>query len=254
MVAATAAMVVVCAGLIVGFGAIALAIEWDIPDPQELLGPSTVYDRDGVAFHRFRADVERRPVPLEAISPTLRDAVIATEDHRFYDHDGVDPFSLVRAVVSNLRTGSIEQGGSTLTQQYVKNAYVGSDRTVARKIREAVVSIQLEKDLSKDEILAEYLNRVYFGDGAYGAEAAARSYFGVPASELTLSQSAVLASTLTAPSLLSPRADPAGAVARRDAVLDEMVRYGIRPAAEVEAAKLEPITLAPTATGQPAAP
>ncbi len=254
MVTAVLASAVVSAGLVAAFGAIALAIEWDVPQAQELLGPSTVYDRDGVALHRFRADVERRPVPLEAISANLRDAVVATEDHRFYTHDGVDPFSLLRAVVSNVRTGAIEQGGSTLTQQYVKNAYVGTDRTLARKIREAVVSIQLEKDLTKDEILGEYLNRAYFGDGAYGAEAAARSYFGVPASDLTLSQAAVLASTLSAPSRRSPRADPAGAAARRDLVLDELVRYGIRPAAEVEAARLEPIALAPTSTSPPAAP
>jgi len=245
---------VVGTGLLTAFGAVALGIEWDVPQPTEILGPSTVFDRDGQAIYRFRAEIERRPVPLAAISPHLRNAVVATEDHRFFDHQGVDPFSVVRAVVRNVATGSITQGGSTLTQQYVKNVYVGSDRSLYRKIREAVVSLQLEKDLTKEQILEAYLNRTYFGEGSYGAEAAALSYFGKPASDLTLGEAAALAATLSAPSRFSPRNDPVGAVERRDAVLREMARYRMVDPAVAEYERSLPLTLAPIDVSQPAAP
>jgi len=245
---------VVGTGLLTAFGAVALGIEWDVPQPTEILGPSTVFDRDGQAIYRFRAEIERRPIPLAAISPHLRNAVIATEDHRFFDHQGVDPFSVVRAVVRNVATGSITQGGSTLTQQYVKNVYVGSDRSLYRKIREAVVSLQLEKDLTKEQILEAYLNRTYFGEGSYGAEAAALSYFGKPASDLTLGEAAALAATLSAPSRFSPRNDPVGAVKRRDAVLREMARYRMVDPAVAEYERSLPLTLAPIDVSQPAAP
>lgn len=245
---------VVGTGLLTAFGAVALAIEWDVPQPAEILGPSTVFDRDGQPIHRFRADIERRPVPLESISPHLRNAVVATEDHRFFDHQGVDPFSVVRAVVRNVATGSISQGGSTLTQQYVKNVYVGNERSLYRKIREAVVSLQLEKDMTKDQILEAYLNRAYFGEGSYGAEAAALTYFGKPAADLTLGEAAALASTLSAPSRFSPRNDPAGAVGRRDAVLLEMARYGLVDPAVAEYERSLPLPLAPVDVPRPAAP
>jgi penicillin-binding protein 1A len=245
---------VVGTGLLSVFGAVALAIEWDVPEPQEILGPSTVFDRDGQAIYRFRADIERRPVPFDAISPHLRNAVIATEDHRFFDHQGVDPFSVVRAVIRNVATGSINQGGSTLTQQYVKNVYVGNERSLYRKIREAVVSLQLEKEMTKEEILEAYLNRAYFGEGSYGAEAAALSYFGKPAAALTLGEAAVLASTLSAPSRFSPRNDPAGAVQRRDSVLQDMARYGLVAPEVAEYERSLPLNLAAIEVPKPAAP
>lgn len=244
----------VSVGLLVGAGAVALAVDWEVPEPEEIPGPSTLRDRDGTALYRFRAEIERRPVPLARIAPALRTAVVATEDHRYYEHPGVDPLSVIRAVVSNVRTGRVTQGGSTLTQQYVKNAYVGSDRSLYRKVREAVVSVQLEKELSKDEILEQYLNRAYFGDGAYGAEAAALTYFGRNASDLTLGESALLASTLSAPSRLSPRSDPVRAAQARDAVLEEMVRYGMADPAEATAARAVPLVLVPTGQPAPAAP
>lgn len=254
MVFAVLCCVVVSGGLLVGAGAAALAVDWRIPEPDEIPGPSTLRDRDGTALYRFRAEIERRPVALARIAPELRDAVVATEDHRFYEHPGVDPLSVIRAVVSNVRTGRVAEGGSTLTQQYVKNVYVGDDRSLYRKVREAVVSVQLEKELSKDEILEQYLNRAYFGDGAYGAEAAALTYFGKNASELTLGESALLASTLSAPSRLSPRADPVQAAQARDAVLDEMLRYGLGDPAAVAGERAVPLVLAPSGQPAPAAP
>jgi penicillin-binding protein 1A len=244
----------VCAAMLALFGAIAMAIDWELPEPQELLGPSSLFDRNGVPLYRFAADVERRVVPLDAIAPPLRDAVVAAEDHRFYEHQGVDPLSVLRAVVSNVRSGGIREGGSTLTQQLVKNVYVGADRTFFRKVREAVISVQLEKDYTKAEILEQYLNRVYFGDGAYGAEAAALSYFGKPAAELTLPEAATLASVLTSPSRLSPRADPTAAVQRRNRVLDQMAAYGLAGRPEVEAAKAAPLEVIPRELHRPAAP
>jgi membrane peptidoglycan carboxypeptidase len=236
------------------FGAIALAIDWELPEPQEMLGPSSLFDRNGVPLYRFAADVERRIVPLDAIAPTLRDAVVAAEDHRFYEHQGVDPLSVMRAVVSNVRSGGIREGGSTLTQQLVKNVYVGADRTFFRKVREAVISVQLEKDHTKEYILEQYLNRVYFGDGAYGAEAAALTYFGKPAAELDLAESATLASVLTSPSRLSPRVDPATATHRRNGVLDRMAAHRMVEPAVAEAAKATPLEVVPRELHQPAAP
>lgn len=254
MVVALVSCVAVTGGLLFAFGAIALAIDWDIPEAQELLGPSSVFDRNGVPLARFAAEVERTEVPLDAISEHLHDAVIATEDHRFYEHRGVDPLSVLRAVVRNVQTGGIAQGGSTLTQQYVKNVYVGDEQTLYRKIREAVISIQLEKDLEKDEILADYLNRVYFGEGAYGAEAAAQTYFGVPAADLTLPQSALLASVLGAPSRLSPFVDPDGVRDRRNGVLDEMERYGLADADAVDLARAAPLGVKEPQRSVPFAP
>jgi penicillin-binding protein 1A len=251
---ALTAFVVVCGGMVAMFGAMALAIDWEIPEPQELLGPSSLFDRNGVPLYRFAADVERRVVPLDAISEHLHHAVVAAEDHRFYEHQGVDPFSVVRAVVRNVRSGGIREGGSTLTQQFVKNVYVGADRSFYRKVREAVVALQLEKDLEKREILEGYLNRVYFGDGAYGAEAAALTYFGKPAADLTLGESATLASVLTSPSRLSPRSNPDAARPRRDRVLDQMTLYGFVTAAEAAAAKAEPLDIVPRSTSRPFAP
>ena len=245
---------VVSGGLLVLFASLALAVDWRIPEGVEMPGPSSVFDRDGTPLARFASDVERRVVPLEQIALPLQQAVIATEDHRFYAHQGVDALSVLRAIVRNVRTGGIAEGGSTLTQQYVKNVYVGADRTVWRKVQEAVVALQLEKERSKDEILEAYLNRVYFGDGAYGAEAAALSYFDKPASQLTLSEAATLAGTLPNPSRLSPRGDPHGARRRRDVVLGEMVRYGFIDGSAAAAARAEPVVVVPRDVAIPFAP
>jgi penicillin-binding protein 1A len=229
---AVASLIVVGVGLLVASSAIALAIDWKIPEGHELKGPTVVYDRDGEVLTRLAAEVEHRPRALDQISPHLREAVIATEDRRFYEHQGVDPLSVLRAVISNVRSGGIRQGGSTLTQQYVKTVYLDPSQTLYRKVREALISLQLEKERTKDEILEAYLNQVYFGEGAYGAEAAARTYFGKTAAELNRREAATLASILSAPSALSPRKDPEAARVRRDAVLDEMLRYGFITARE----------------------
>ena len=241
-------------GLVVFFAWLALQIQWRVPDPGALSGPTELFSRDGQVLARFTSEVDRRVVTLDAISPHVVDAVVANEDERFYEHDGVDPLSLLRAVVTNIRTGGIAQGGSTLTQQYVKNAYVGSQRTLLRKVREAVISIQLERDLSKQDILERYLNTVYFGEGAYGVEAAALTYFGVGANQLSAAQGAYLAQLLPAPSNRNPRVDPSGADQRADAILAKRESLGTLTPAERRAAVAEEVAILPRQSEATAAP
>ncbi|MFP5309849.1 MAG: transglycosylase domain-containing protein [Actinomycetes bacterium] len=232
--------------LLLGFLAwIALRIEWRVPEASRLSGPSVVLLEDGSELARFTAEVDRRVVGLDEVSRVAVAAVVSAEDTRFYEHDGVDPLSLLRAVVANVRTGGITQGGSTLTQQYVKNAFVGDDQTVRRKVQEAVISISLERELSKDEILERYLNQVYFGEGAYGIEAAALTYFEKPAAELTVAEGATLAQILPAPSRFNPRVDPEGSVARRDRVITQMLAADRITPAEATEARSTPLQVVP---------
>lgn len=245
---------VIVGGLIIAAVQVAMAVDWQVPEPVEAGQPTEVYDRDGERLATFAAEVERQPVEFDGIAPSLRDAVVAKEDHRFWQHRGVDTLSVLRAVWQNVRTGSIVEGGSTLTQQYVKNAYLGADRTFTRKAKEAMIALQLEKERSKEEILTSYLNRVYFGDGAYGAEAAARNYFGKSADELELHESATLASVLSAPTEYSPRNDPSGALARRDQVLDKMAQHGFAEPGAVARAQQAQLGLVPPSDDVRAAP
>src|SRR5919109_1871280 len=179
--------------------------------------------------------VERRIfVPLAHIPQTLRDAVIATEDRRFYSHFGVDPIGIARAVWQNYRRGRIVEGGSTITQQLTKVLFLTPDKSLERKIKEAVLALELERRYSKDRILEMYLNQVYFGNGAYGVEAAARTYFGKSVGELTVRDAALLAGLPRAPSSYSPFEHGGAARRRREIVLRRMVEYGVLPDAEAK--------------------
>ena len=175
-------------------------------------------------------------VPVDLLPRHVIDAVVATEDHRFFEHWGVDPVGLLRAMAANVRAGRFAQGGSTLTQQLAKNLFLTSERTLERKLEELVLAIWLEVRLSKAEILELYLNRVYFGGGAYGIEAAAHRYFGKPARALDLAEAAVLAGVLKAPSRFSPAASPGLARRRARVVLARMASAGIISAASRAAA------------------
>jgi penicillin-binding protein 1A len=175
-------------------------------------------------------------VTLEALPVNLIDAVLATEDRRFYQHFGVDPVGLARAAIANLRAGEIVQGGSTITQQLAKNLFLDPDRTWQRKLQELLLALSLEVRLSKHQILELYLNRAYFGFGAYGIEAAARRYFGKRPEGLTLAQAAMLAGTLKAPSRYAPTANPKLARARMAEVLQNMMEAGIITPAEARTA------------------
>ena len=171
--------------------------------------------------------VERRIfVPLAHIPQSLRDAVIATEDKRFYYHWGIDPIGIARAVIQNYRRGRIVEGGSTITQQLTKLLFLTPDKSLERKLKEAILALELERRYPKDRILEMYLNQIYFGHGAYGVEAAARTYFGKSVSELSVRESALLAGLPRAPSSYSPFEHADIARRRRDTVLRRLVEYG----------------------------
>ena len=229
--------------IVLGGGALAW-LAWDLPSLDSALSATrkptvTVVDRNGRQIARFG---ERRGEPLTVaeMPPYLVQAVIATEDRRFYDHFGVDLYGIARAAVANLRAGRIVQGGSTITQQAAKNLFLSSERSFKRKIQEVLLALSLEKRFTKDQILALYLNRVYFGSGTYGIDAAAQAYFGVPATDLSLRQATVIAGLLKAPSKLSPLANPKGASERANDVLDNMVEAGFLSAADREAERNQP--------------
>ncbi|MBP1851675.1 transglycosylase domain-containing protein [Rhizobium halophytocola] len=178
-------------------------------------------------------------VGLDEMSPYIPEAVIAIEDRRFYSHFGVDPLGLARAVVNNL-TGRSIQGGSTLTQQLAKNLFLSPDRTLERKIQEVMLAFWLEHKFSKDQILAMYLNRVYFGANSYGVEAASHRYFNKSARDVTLGEAAILAGLLKAPSRLSPAHDPDAAKARAQVVLGAMKETGFITEDQVKTAMSQP--------------
>jgi penicillin-binding protein 1A len=184
-----------------------------------------IYDDNDEAITELH--VERRIlVPLSQIPQSLRDAILATEDRRFYSHWGIDPIGVARAVVQNYRRGRIVEGGSTITQQLTKVLFLTPDKSLERKLKEAVLALELERRYSKDRILEMYLNQVYFGQGSYGVEAAARTYFGKGVSELTVRESALIAGLPRAPTNYSPFDRPEAAKRRREVVLRRLVEFG----------------------------
>jgi len=209
------------------------------------LGPldqrSYVYAADGSLLATLRADVDRQPVPLSAIPDHTVDAVLAVEDADFYQHDGLNLRATLRALVANVDSGETVQGGSTITQQVVKNEIVGSERSIDRKAREAVLARRLEESMSKDEILERYLNTVYLGNGAYGIQAGAETYYGVSAGELDIAQSAFLAGMIANPSAFDPIRRPEAARERRDLALRRLQSYGRLTDDEVEALRQVPL-------------
>ncbi|MCG8441901.1 MAG: PBP1A family penicillin-binding protein [Caulobacterales bacterium] len=188
-----------------------------------------------------RGPVAGATARLEELPPYLIDAVLSVEDKRFYSHNGIDPKGLARAALANLTAGRVVQGGSTITQQLVKNLYLDGRRTADRKIREALLALRLEASHDKADILETYLNRVYFGGGAYGVDAAARRYFGKPARDVTVGEAALLAGLLKAPSRFSPTNDAERASARATLVLDAMAERGLITPAEREAVLDAPV-------------
>ncbi|MBO6518491.1 MAG: PBP1A family penicillin-binding protein [Rhodospirillales bacterium] len=202
----------------------------DLPDVEDSLAPSRrptvwVLDAGGKEIAAV-GDLYGIPVRLSDLPPALPQAVLATEDRRYYDHFGIDPIGLARAMFANLRAGRIVQGGSTITQQVAKNLFLSSERTYKRKIQEVMLALWLEHRFSKDQILELYLNRVYLGAGTYGVDAAARKYFNKPASALNVWESAMLAGLLKAPSRYNPHSDDERAEKRTRVVLANMVAAG----------------------------
>lgn len=183
-------------------------------------------------------------LPLEEMSPFIPQAVMAIEDRRFYSHFGVDPLGLARAILTNVTSGRAVQGGSTLTQQLAKNLFLSPERTIERKVQEVLLAFWLEQKYTKDQIMAMYLNRVFFGSNAYGVEAAARRYFNKSARDVNLGEAALLAGLLKAPSRLSPARDPEAAEARAQVVLQAMLEEGYITADEIKTAMSQPPTKA----------
>jgi penicillin-binding protein 1A len=236
------------AALLLGLGVIVFTYAFaSIPLPRAVELPSSaeVYDRRGRLIGTFSGEARRFLIDTSELPDYVGQAVVAAEDRNFYDHNGVSLRGIARAAWANLTGGEIQQGGSTITQQYIKQAVLQDpERTITRKIKEAILAIKLERRYSKERILGFYLNTIYLGRGAYGFEAAARTYFNKHAVDLTLSEAAFLAGIIPAPEAYQPDEDPRAARARRDRVLDLMVEQGYITPAEAEAAKRDKIKLA----------
>jgi membrane peptidoglycan carboxypeptidase len=198
--------------------------EVKVPTPQSIntAEVSTISYRDGRSQIMKIGTINRTNVPLASVSLDAQHAVLAAEDKNFYSESGISWSGIIRALWADVRGHEITQGGSTITQQYAKNAYLTQERSFTRKLKEIVIAIKLSKKYSKDQILEYYLNTIYFGRGSYGIEAAAQSYFGIPASKLTAGQGAVLAGLIRAPSVLDPRVSPEAAQTRFTQVVDAM--------------------------------
>ena len=237
--------------------ALVLGVYWwrasrlDIGQVERMRERSTVFDMDGKVWSRMQGE-NRVPVPLADVSPNFIGSLLAREDTRFFSHPGVDPKGLVRAVVRTVQ--GQQQGGSTLTQQLARNSLkeLGQRKSIDRKLMEAFVALRVERNYSKQEILSHYMNQIYFGSGVYGIEMASKVYFGKSAGDLSLSEAAMIAGIVRAPTRASPFTNPRRAHAERDMVLDRLLladcdeirrRYHISAAA-IAAARLQPLKIA----------
>jgi penicillin-binding protein 1A len=200
---------------------------------------SFVYAADGSELGVIPAERNRTPVARSEISPWMPKATVAIEDRRFYSHGGVDPVGIARAVVADVKAGKVVQGGSTITQELVRNLYLSRERTLKRKLIEACLSIKLSRQWSKDEILTAYMNQIFYGNHAYGIEAAAETYFSKQAKDLNLDESALLAGLPQAPTSYDPFRNPAAALARRNEVLRAMLANGDITATQYVRAKAQ---------------
>ncbi len=214
----------------------------DVVTDYRPLRASQIFSADGETIGEFFVE-KRVLVPAPEIPDVVKRAFVAAEDVRFHEHGGVDYLGILRAAIVNLRAGHVVQGGSSITQQVAKLLIVGQERSLARKIREALLAYRIEKRLSKDDILGIYLNHVYLGYGAYGIGAAANAYFGKNPGDLSVAEAAMLAALPKAPSRITPFANFARAQARQRYVLDQMLSLGMLSAQEAEAARNEPLYL-----------
>jgi penicillin-binding protein 1A len=219
-----------------------LAAQYDLKRLDRMESASIIYDRKGAQMGKIFIQ-NRNPVPYDKLSPLLVNAVIAAEDQRFWDHDGVDYLGVLRAAQANWTAGRIRQGASTVTQQLARNSFELKERTYRRKLLEMALALQIEKNFPKKKIMEMYLNRVYFGGGLYGAEAAARGYFGVSAADLTASQAAALAGLLKSPNSLSPWTNVEASKANRDVVLRQMKDLGMLDTSAYREALADPLTV-----------
>ncbi|MGL5512745.1 MAG: transglycosylase domain-containing protein, partial [Sporomusa sp.] len=212
-------------------------------DRLNLVAATQVFDINGQLISKLFEE-NRIVVTVNNISPYIQQAIIANEDTRFYKHYGVDPIGIIRAVIVNIRSGQLVEGGSTITQQLAKNMFLTQERTLTRKIKEVILALIIEHRFSKQEIMQAYLNQIYFGEGAYGVEAAAQLYFGKHAKGLSLSESALLAGLPRGPNIYSPYVNMQAALDRRAMVLAGMVKEGYITEKQASQANGEPINVA----------
>ncbi len=233
---------------LIGLAALFAYFASDLPDPAGLWreggGPSvTLLAADGAPI-MLQGVAQGAPLRLSQLPDHVPEAVMAVEDRNFYHHFGANPVSIVRALIVNANEGAVRQGGSTITQQLAKNVFLSSDRTIKRKIQELMLAFWLERKFTKDEILTLYLNRVYFGAGAYGVDAASYRYFGKSARHLSVGEAAVLAGLLKAPSRYSPTSNPEDSGKRGRLVIEQMVTAKFLTRAEADTAIAAPVLLA----------
>ena len=244
--------VIVVFAVFASAGVVFGVVQWlrkDIANPQTLnaIQPAVktvVFDARGRVLHEFFKE-NRSPVPLRQMPRHLVNATIATEDRNFYQHWGIDLWGIARAAVTDLMHMKIKEGGSTITQLLARNVFLTHERTWTRKLKEAALAIEIERNYTKDQILEMYFNQIYFGEGAYGVEAASKTYFAKPLRELSLSECALLAGIPANPSLYSPRRRPAAAKARRAKVLRNMVATGAITQVEFDNAMSSPLGVTP---------
>jgi len=239
MVRRSPVLVSVALALISGSCAYRVALRVPVTDAES----TRILAADGSVIRSVHAEQDREQVHLRDVAKVAQDAVIAIEDERFYEHRGVDLRALVRAASRNASEGKVVEGGSTITQQYVKNVLLDPAQTGRRKLKEAVLAYQLERKYTKRTILERYLNTIYFGNGAYGIQAAAHTYFATTAAALTLPQATLLAGIIRSPEEYDPRAQPQAALARRNVVLDRMDALHLADHTAVTATKAQPIGL-----------
>lgn len=255
----TVALITMTLGLLSGASAGAFfAFTRDLPQIRGLedFAPSAatrIYSADQVLLTELFLE-KRTPVPIQQIPAQLKSALIVTEDRQFYSHSGIDLKGILRAVVKDIMAGQFVEGASTITQQLAKTLFLTQAKTLTRKIKEAILAIQLERRYTKDELLALYLNQIYFGSGAYGVESAARLYFDKPASQMDLAQCALIAGLPKAPSRYSPLVNPDLARKRRNLVLSIMRNQGLIDDTRYRAAITEPVLAASRPTAPGAAP
>src|SRR6266513_1400804 len=214
---------------------------FDMKNVGEMPERNTVYDVDGKIYSRL-AGANRLKVSLSEVSPYFITAVLAREDSRFYEHQGIDWRGIIRALVRDITTGSAKEGASSITQQLARNSLPLGGRTVSRKLLEAMVALRIERQFTKQQILELYVNRIYFGNGCYGVETASQAYFGKSASKLNLPEAALLAGLIRSPNRFSPLKNPEGAKTERNAVLDRMVALKKLSSTQAEEAKRAKIT------------
>lgn len=217
-----------------------IADSFDLNELERIPAISEVFDYAGQRYSRLAGET-RYVVPLDRISPYFIKALIAREDSRFYEHHGVDFSGIARATVRNLKAGDVKEGASTLTQQLARNTFTLADDRWKKKMVEALLALRIEKSRSKEQILEAYANRIYYGVGLYGVETASRACFGKPASDLTLSQAAILAGLIRSPNRLTPLEDTRTALKQRDQVLDRMEELKLITPTEAKAARDEPM-------------